>query len=250
MIRKLDKPAVTLCFLLETLETGDFFGEMALLTGKPHIATARVLAGGTLWALRKQDFGELLFKYPNMAVVLSRVLSERHVDAVGKMRGVTPRPRVRSAAAAGAMPGKPAGRPRPVPKKKVPTGGKARPPARAKRAVPPQPKRRPSTLAKTAAVPAGLASRPPVPAGQSTRTGPARPVKRPPKPMPSSRAAARPRPRRPMPAAPSPDRPDAKPRPTTDETARPRPDQPAKPMGEQELWPAAVPQAAMPSKGR
>jgi CRP-like cAMP-binding protein len=159
--------------LLQTLETGDFFAEMALLTGKPHIATARVLAGGTLWSLRKQDFDELIFKYPSMAVVLSQVLSQRQVDAMGKMRGGKPRARVRPTAAAAARPSKPAAQPRPAPKKKSPTPGKTRPPARAKRPVPPQPKRRPSTLAKTAAVTAGLA-RPPRPARQSTRTGPAR----------------------------------------------------------------------------
>lgn len=181
--------------LLETLETGGFFGEMALLTGKLHIATARLLAGGTLWALRKQDFDELLFKYPNMAVVLSRVLSERQVDAMGKMRGGTPRARVRPTATAGAKPSKPAAQPRPAPKRKSSAAGKTRPPARAKRPVPPQPRRNPATLAKTAAVTAGL-TRPPRPAKQSTRTGPARPVKRPPKPIPSSRAAARPRPDR------------------------------------------------------
>jgi CRP-like cAMP-binding protein len=214
--------------LLETLETGGFFGEMALLTGKPHIATARVLAGGTLWALRKQDFDELLFKYPNMAVVLSRVLSERQVDAVGKMRGGKPRARVRPTAAAGAMPGKPAARPRPAPKKKAPTTGKALPPAKTKGPVSPQPKRRPSPLAKTAAVAAGLA-RASRPVRRATRTGPARPIRRPPKPIPPSRAGA-------------------EPRPTAAETARPRPDQPVKPAVDPEVSPVAVPQAVVPSE--
>ncbi len=72
--------------VLETLESGDFFGEAALLTGKPHLATARALTECHLWALKKQDFDDLLFKYPNLAVVLSRVLSERQYDAMEKLR--------------------------------------------------------------------------------------------------------------------------------------------------------------------
>jgi CRP-like cAMP-binding protein len=73
--------------VLETLESGDFFGEIALLTGKPHIATARVLTECSLWTLKKSDFDDLLFKYPNLAVVLSRVLSERQYEVMENIRG-------------------------------------------------------------------------------------------------------------------------------------------------------------------
>jgi CRP-like cAMP-binding protein len=72
--------------LLHAFESGDFFGEMALLTGLPHNATANVAAGGTLWTLRRPDFDSLLFKYPNLAVVLSRVLSERQLGVTGRLR--------------------------------------------------------------------------------------------------------------------------------------------------------------------
>ncbi|UCC88844.1 MAG: cyclic nucleotide-binding domain-containing protein [Anaerolineales bacterium] len=94
--------------VLETLESGDFFGEIALLTGKPHIATARALTGCSLWALKKPDFDDLLFKYPNLAVVLSRVVSERQYQVMENLRGgaVAPAP-------ARAVP---AARPRPSPR--------------------------------------------------------------------------------------------------------------------------------------
>jgi CRP-like cAMP-binding protein len=93
--------------VLETMESGDFFGEIALLTGKPHIATARVLTECSLWTLKKSDFDDLLFKYPNLAVVLSRVLSERQYEVMENIRGgasapasavqeARPRQRVRS----------------------------------------------------------------------------------------------------------------------------------------------------------
>jgi len=104
---------------LETLEQGDFFGEMALLTGKPHIATARVITECALWALKKTDFDDLLFKYPNLAVVLSRVLSERQYDAMEKMRGTAPAPAARPAAS----------RQRPRPEPRQPVDRPARRPA-------------------------------------------------------------------------------------------------------------------------
>jgi CRP-like cAMP-binding protein len=78
--------------VLETLGSGDYFGEVTLLTGKPHTATARALTECNLWALKKPDFDDLLFKYPNLAVVLSRVLSERQYQAMERLRGAAPTP--------------------------------------------------------------------------------------------------------------------------------------------------------------
>jgi cAMP-dependent protein kinase regulator len=106
--------------LLETLESGDFFGEIALLTGKPHISTARVLTECNLWALKKSDFDDLLFKYPNLAVVLSRASSERQYDVMERLRGAAPAPAARAYPAGpreGARPPQPRpARPRPTPR--------------------------------------------------------------------------------------------------------------------------------------
>jgi CRP-like cAMP-binding protein len=73
--------------ILENLEAGDFLGESALLTNRPHMATARVVTECHLWALKRADFDDLLFKYPNLAVILGRVSSERQYDAMQKLRG-------------------------------------------------------------------------------------------------------------------------------------------------------------------
>ncbi|PWH19964.1 MAG: hypothetical protein DDG58_03855 [Ardenticatenia bacterium] len=70
--------------VLQVLSEGDFFGEAVLLNGQPYGATARMIADGTLWALRKSDFDTLLFKYPNLAVAFNRVHDERQGDAVRK----------------------------------------------------------------------------------------------------------------------------------------------------------------------
>jgi CRP-like cAMP-binding protein len=78
--------------VLEVLESGNFLGEIALLTDKPHIATARVVTESTLWALKKPDFDDLVFRYPNLAVILGRVLSERQYEAMEKLRGAAPTP--------------------------------------------------------------------------------------------------------------------------------------------------------------
>ncbi len=116
--------------VLEVLDSGDFLGEIALLTGRPHIATARVVAESTLWALRKPDFDDLVFRYPNLAVILGRVLSERQYDAMEKLRGAAPAPAparaVRQEGGARPAPARP--RPRPAPQ---PAARSARPAAAA-----------------------------------------------------------------------------------------------------------------------
>ena len=62
---------------LATLRDGDFFGEMALLTGSVRSATVRALTDVDLWSLRKEEFDGLLLQYPTVAIALSQALSER-----------------------------------------------------------------------------------------------------------------------------------------------------------------------------
>ncbi|MGC8838502.1 MAG: cyclic nucleotide-binding domain-containing protein, partial [Anaerolineae bacterium] len=62
---------------LATLRDGDFFGEMALLTGSVRSATVRAATDLELWSLRKEDFDGLLLQYPTVAIALSQALSER-----------------------------------------------------------------------------------------------------------------------------------------------------------------------------
>ena len=63
--------------LLAELGAGDLFGEMALLTGSPRSATVSALSEMNLWAMSQADFDALVTAYPNLALALSRLLSER-----------------------------------------------------------------------------------------------------------------------------------------------------------------------------
>lgn len=63
------------------LQAGDFFGEMALLTGKSRSSAARAETNTNLWMLYRSDFDELLVQYPAVSLALSRTLSERLVQA-------------------------------------------------------------------------------------------------------------------------------------------------------------------------
>ncbi len=59
------------------LEAGEFFGEMALLTGKTRSVKARAMADTNLWVLYKNDYDELMVDHPSLSVALGKVLSER-----------------------------------------------------------------------------------------------------------------------------------------------------------------------------
>jgi CRP-like cAMP-binding protein len=63
--------------VLAELRAGDLFGEMALLTGSPRSASVIAESEVDLWSLSQADFDELVTAYPNLALALSRLLSER-----------------------------------------------------------------------------------------------------------------------------------------------------------------------------
>lgn len=63
--------------LLDEMEAGDLFGEMALLTGEPRSATITALTDLNVWVISQSDFDDLVTAYPNLALALSRLLSER-----------------------------------------------------------------------------------------------------------------------------------------------------------------------------
>jgi CRP-like cAMP-binding protein len=63
--------------VLAELGAGDHFGEMALLTGMPRTASVTALSELNLWALSQADFDDLVIAYPNLALALSRQLSQR-----------------------------------------------------------------------------------------------------------------------------------------------------------------------------
>ncbi len=76
--------------LLEVLEAGDFLGEIALLSGKGHIGSAYATIDTYIWTLTKADLDDFLGRHPNLAVVFSRILSERMEVTMGRLRGMGP----------------------------------------------------------------------------------------------------------------------------------------------------------------
>ncbi|MFN2183580.1 MAG: cyclic nucleotide-binding domain-containing protein, partial [Anaerolineae bacterium] len=70
----------TRALVLAELGAGDLFGEMALLTGAPRSATVTALSELNLWILSHADFDELVTAYPNLALAVSRLLSQRLRD--------------------------------------------------------------------------------------------------------------------------------------------------------------------------
>jgi hypothetical protein len=55
-----------------TLSSGDFFGQVALLTDGSYRATVRAATDMRLWALDKVDFDEVILRHPLLALSLSR----------------------------------------------------------------------------------------------------------------------------------------------------------------------------------
>jgi len=64
-------------WVIAELAAGDLFGEMALLTGNARSASIVALSDIELWSLAQADFDDLVTAYPNLALALSRLLSER-----------------------------------------------------------------------------------------------------------------------------------------------------------------------------
>ena len=62
---------------LRTFGPGDFFGEQALLTGRPRSARATAQTGVTLWRLDHTDFLYLIGSDPHLGSAVARTLSER-----------------------------------------------------------------------------------------------------------------------------------------------------------------------------
>ncbi|HNV86558.1 MAG TPA: patatin-like phospholipase family protein [Candidatus Omnitrophota bacterium] len=59
---------------------GDYFGEISLLTGKPHSVTVEAMNDSRVFRLDKEDFSELLRRAPSFSLHLSRLLGLRLRD--------------------------------------------------------------------------------------------------------------------------------------------------------------------------
>jgi putative peptide zinc metalloprotease protein len=72
---------------VRTLQTGDFFGEIALLTDGPRTATVQGLEAGSVWRLERQDFRDLLGRYLDLEGRIAGVAASR-LPRGHSMRGV------------------------------------------------------------------------------------------------------------------------------------------------------------------
>jgi len=62
---------------IHTFNEGDFFGEIAVLTGTPRTATVRALQDTTLFVVDRDHLQKLLKNHPNLAEQIAQKLSER-----------------------------------------------------------------------------------------------------------------------------------------------------------------------------
>jgi len=63
-----------------TLSTGDFFGEMALVTDIPRTATVIAEEPTELFVLHKVDFKKILMKNPKISLIINEAFSKRFSD--------------------------------------------------------------------------------------------------------------------------------------------------------------------------
>jgi CRP-like cAMP-binding protein len=64
--------------------TGDYFGEMALLTGEPRSATVRTTEPSEMFLLVQKDFDVILEKFPSISLSMSKVVSKRLRETLSK----------------------------------------------------------------------------------------------------------------------------------------------------------------------
>ena len=62
---------------LSSLQKGDVFGEMSLISGEPVGATIRVVEPATIIFIKGQDFKQILNKFPSIQMYLARLLAQR-----------------------------------------------------------------------------------------------------------------------------------------------------------------------------
>jgi CRP-like cAMP-binding protein len=66
-----------------TLRTGDYCGEMSLLTGEPRSATVVARTDCEMWEIDKSTMGELLQENETLVQKLGEILAERRLMTEG-----------------------------------------------------------------------------------------------------------------------------------------------------------------------
>jgi CRP-like cAMP-binding protein len=75
------------------MSSGEYFGEMSLLTGERRTATVRAATDVRAYVLRKESFGRVLQEIPDIAEAISRTVADRKAELETKTAKmiVTPR---------------------------------------------------------------------------------------------------------------------------------------------------------------
>jgi CRP-like cAMP-binding protein/galactitol-specific phosphotransferase system IIB component len=82
--------------------SGDYFGEMALLTGEPRSATVRTTEPSEMFLLVQKDFDVILEKFPSISLSMSKVVSKRLRETLSKASEM-PRKAVKDAGPSGSL---------------------------------------------------------------------------------------------------------------------------------------------------
>ncbi len=75
--------------ILNKLEAGDFFGDVALLDGGPRTASVRTITKSDMLVLHRNDFLGFLRQNPEAAIDILTTIGKRHRETLEKLRGVT-----------------------------------------------------------------------------------------------------------------------------------------------------------------
>ena len=70
--------------VVATLAGGDYFGEMALLTGETRSATVRATEESEMFLLYKDDFDVILERFPSISLSMGKIVSKRLRETLSK----------------------------------------------------------------------------------------------------------------------------------------------------------------------
>ncbi len=70
--------------VVATLGSGDYFGEMSLMTGEPRSASVITTEESEMFSLHKNDFDVILEKFPSISISIGKIMSQRLRDTLAK----------------------------------------------------------------------------------------------------------------------------------------------------------------------
>jgi CRP-like cAMP-binding protein/CheY-like chemotaxis protein len=89
--------------IVATSGPGDYFGEMALLTGEPRSATVRTREDSEMFLLVQKDFDVILERFPSISLSMSKVVSKRLRETLSKASTLPKRETIKDAGPTGSL---------------------------------------------------------------------------------------------------------------------------------------------------